>query len=526
MNFLRKVFKFYSQYGLKLMLFKLFRKYPEKSIDYEKWREKHKLDQKEYDKLVNSVFSYRPKVSIIVPTYHTPEKFLREMIESVSRQTYSNWELCIADGSEDDKVANVVSSYVTDARIKFKKLEINGGISDNTNAAIEMSTGEYIALLDHDDFLESVALFEIVKAINVNKSEVIYTDEDKVSWEGSRFFDPHFKPDFNLELLRQNNYICHFFIVSRRILNIVKGFRKEFDGAQDYDFIFRCIESANSVEHVPIPLYHWRTHKDSTASNPESKAYAYISGKKAIEAHLYRCQEKAVVKSTMHYGFYHTQYKLVAFDKVVIVVIKNNSKSKQLQKCIKAIKNTCQYPNYSIIVVNRLDEMLQRKIDGEYIVLIDSSVKIVSEKWLESMLAVCQRNNVGAVGAKLFKNNETIYHAGIVLGMDKYAFFGFPRERYGYFHQEELRQEVCAVTKDFMMLPTSIFNLLDYIYLENEIALCKLIRGLGKKIIFEPKVCAYTCKSDINLLNWNCEKDDYYNINLSLQAPGYNLDEV
>ena len=223
-------------------------------------------------------FEYSPLISVAVPAYRTPEKFLAQMIDSLLAQTYGNWELCIANGSpEDSAMKKVLEEYTKkDSRIRVSELTENKGIAGNTNAALEMAQGEFVGLLDHDDLLAPNALYEIVRALDEDRNlDAVYTDEDKVTTELDEHFQPHLKPDFNLDLLRSNNYICHFFVVRRSIVQKVGGFRQEFDGAQDHDFIFRCIETAEKVGHIPEILYHWRTHKASTADNPASKMYAF-----------------------------------------------------------------------------------------------------------------------------------------------------------------------------------------------------------------------------------------------------------
>ena len=223
--------RYYHYYGMKMLLLKLFRNHSAENFDYDLWLKKNTITEAELEKQKKYEFTYNPKISIIVPTYETPEIFLREMIESVQRQTYSNWELCIADGSVSDQVMQVIQTYAqADKRIIAKKLMKNKGIADNTNAAITMASGEYIALLDHDDLLAPDALFEVVRCVNDNeKADVIYSDEDKITADSARIFEPHFKMDFNIELLRSNNYICHLFVVKRLIVEEIGGFRNDFD---------------------------------------------------------------------------------------------------------------------------------------------------------------------------------------------------------------------------------------------------------------------------------------------------------
>jgi len=257
---------------------------------YDRWLRNQLPDGAEDAKQRAAAFEAMPCISVLVPAYETPEPFLRQMIESVLSQSYSHLELCIADGSPGDGVQKIVESYgEKDSRIRYQRLSENRGISENTNEALAMATGEYIGLLDHDDLLLPGALFEVVKALNeAGGADAVYTDEDKVNMDLTHHFQPHFKPDFNLEYLRSNNYICHFFVVKRELACQVGGFQREFDGAQDHDFIFRCTEQAGKVLHIPKVLYSWRCHEASTASNPESKRYAYEAGKRAVAAHLKR----------------------------------------------------------------------------------------------------------------------------------------------------------------------------------------------------------------------------------------------
>ena len=272
-------------------------------------------------------------ISIVVPVYNTPQVFLRQMIESVQNQSYSEWELCIGNASPENKeMKKILEEYKNDARIKEVEIPENKGISQNTNRAMEIASGEWIGLLDHDDLLAPNALYEIAKAVNEHPdAEVIYTDEDKVTTDLKEHFQPHLKPDFNLDLLRSNNYICHFFVASRDLIKRVGGFRPEFNGAQDYDLILRCTEQAKQIMHIPKILYHWRVHKASTADNPASKMYAFDAGKRAIEEHLVRCRTKGTVQHTKDLGFYRVKYE-VCGEPLVSIIIPNKDQSEALKK--------------------------------------------------------------------------------------------------------------------------------------------------------------------------------------------------
>ena len=299
------------------------------------------------------MLDYQPKISIVVPTYRTPIVFLREMIDSVRAQTYPNWELCIGDGSEgDQELVDTLAEYAAqDERIKYQVLEKNLGIAGNTNGALALATGDYIGLLDHDDVLPPNTLFEVAKALNEDDYDVLYTDEDKVSGDLSEHDDPNFKPDFSPDLLHSHNYITHFFVARKSIVDDIQGFRSEFDGSQDYDFIFRCTERAKKIKHIPKILYHWRIHGNSVAGDPASKMYAYEAGKRAIEEHLKRIGiQGARVEHTSMWGMYHVTYP-TAPDPLVSIVIPNKDHIDDLDKCVQSIYATSTYQNFEFIVV-------------------------------------------------------------------------------------------------------------------------------------------------------------------------------
>lgn len=529
MNRMKKTWRWFQQYGVKLLFLKLFDKYKEKPLDYTQWLKCHTTDRIELLRQTNESLEENIKISIVVPIYCTPEKYLCEMIESVQNQSYPHWELCLADGSTDEYAYKVICGYATkDSRIKVKRLKKNWGIADNTNEAISMCTGDYIGLLDHDDTLSLDALYEVVKAIkNNNEPDVIYTDEDKMSMNGMEYYEPHFKSGFNKELLRSNNYICHFFIVKKEVINRIGGFRNEFEGAQDYDFILRCTEVAKKIVHIAKPLYHWRSHDNSTAENPESKLFAYESGKRAIEEQLKRAGEKGVVLYTNNWGFYHVKYQIVSQDKVTIIVFGCDKQPVRIvKKCLASIRKTSGYNNYEIFTVNNLKDLKNVKIGGRYVVLINSAINLITYGWLSELLGTCQRSQVGALGIKLYNKCETIRHAGIILGMKGYAFEGFPRVRSGYFHRDEMMQNMSAVTIDFMMLPRELFSTMvreELSLFNNEIALCENIRRSGKEIILNPSIEAYIEGESSKVEYQIKETDIYYNENFELSAPGYTI---
>ena len=322
---------------------------------YQKWIRHHLPDRNELEKQKKTSFGYRPKLSFVVPLYKTPEKYLRRLTESFQEQTYSNWELCFSDGSGAQSPLTELLKELTakDNRIKYVSHEEPLQISENTNSAIEIATGDFIAFADHDDELTPNALFECVKAINEKpQTLVIYTDEDKMSMDGHKFFQPHFKPDYNPDLLCTVNYICHLFVVSRKVIEKVGGLRSEFDCAQDYDFVLRCVEAVKDEEicHIPKILYHWRCHEDSTAENPESKLYAFEAGRRAVQAHYERTGIHAEVFKGEYLGLYRTKF-IRDHDPLISIIIPNKDHIDDLKRCMESIEQKSTYKNYEYIIV-------------------------------------------------------------------------------------------------------------------------------------------------------------------------------
>lgn len=516
---IKKGINYISQNGIKQFGVKLVGQLQREDIDYEAYRQEHQFTQEQLFFQENFSFKYNPVISIIVPVYRTPEEFLRQMIESVVNQTYKYWELCIADGSVEEKqegkltVEEIVNQYKSvDGRIKYVKLEENLGIAGNTNAALQIAKGHYIGLLDHDDILDKSALFEVVALLNNEQVDAIYTDEDKVTTDLSRYFEPHFKPDFNLDLLRSNNYICHFFVVKREIAEKIGGFRAEFDGSQDYDFIFRCLEVSNTIRHIPRILYHWRVHKNSVADNPASKMYAYDAGKRAIEEHLQRLGIKATVSHSANLGYYDVKYELGQLP-LVSIVIRDMNNPGNFRKAEKVIKGNTNYYNYEIIKEAQLF-----RAKGEYILFFNADLKPENPEWLYEMVSICSRREVGIVGGKVYKNG-LIYRAGILIdekdevkkkllaGKDAitiqghangknieatYMFSKMSKWNQGYFCKAIINSQVDAVPALCMMVKKSTyFNIgsfdrsLDRRFVG--IDFCLKVREKGEKIVFCPK---------------------------------------
>ena len=606
----------------------------DEDFDYAEWQYKTALSeseievQKEAWKKLN--LAHFPLISIVVPAYNTPEKYLRMLLESFKAQTYPHFEAVIADGSEpdNDTVRRVIAEYVAADPEHFKLVSLGGnkGISGNTNAGLEAATGDYIALCDHDDELPSWALFEVVKAIAANpKAQFIYTDEDKIDFDGRALFEPHFKPDYDPELLCSVNYICHLSIIRRDLLEKVGGFREELDGAQDYDFFFRCTEEAmrghedpaqdaslsdesrqkleegrfvsETIVHIPVICYHWRYHKGSTASDPKSKLYAFEAGSRAIAAHYerlgiaYKSIEKGVT-----YGYYHTVYEAPTEDApLVSVIIPNKDHSEDLEKCISSCIEHSEYRRLEFIVVENNStegetfeyykelESRSGKIDGieirvlhwerefnysainnfgagyakgEYLLFLNNDVEMRAAESITRMVALSMRPETGVVGARLLYGDDTIQHAGVIVGLGGIAgaaFVGLHEKENSYMHRMMCTQELSAVTAACMMLKKEVFEAAGGFREElavafNDIDLCMKVRALGRYVIYDPYVCFYHYESKSRGLEDTPEKvqrfnteiatfahywgailehgDPYYNPNLTLRKSNFALRDL
>ncbi len=583
---IKKGVRYLKHYGVKGFYARLLERFEEREVEYQEWYEKNKPSEEELARQRKKKWKDPVVISVLVPAYRTPEVFLKQMMESVLLQTYPYLELCIADGSgTDDSVENVVKEYQKkDPRVRYRRLEKNEGIAGNTNAAIEMATGEYLALFDHDDLLSPNALFEVASAIEKEKADVIYTDEDKVTSDLKEHFQPHFKPDFNPDLLCANNYICHLFVVKRSLALKLGGQDPAYDGAQDYDFIFRCTENAEKIVHVAKILYHWRVHQASTADNPSSKLYAFDAGKRAIEAHLARIGAKAEVSHTKDLGFYRVKYQ-VHGNPMVSIVIPNKDEKETLKKCLESIWKKTSYSNYEIILVENnsttqeirdyykeLDGKKRVRVvywdkefnysainnfgisyaKGEYILCLNNDITVISPDWLEELLANCQRPEVGIVGARLYYPDNTIQHAGIVLGMGGCAgslFVGLARSRGGYLHKAALQQDLSAVTAACFMVKKEVFEKVGGFEEKlavafNDVDFCLKVRHAGYLVVYDPYAELYHHESktrgyenteakkrrfqeEIEYMrcHWMPDilRDPYYNENLSLKASDYSL---
>ena len=486
------------------------------------------------DKQRSAKFDKMVKISILVPLYNTPLNFLDEMIGSVINQTYQNWELCLADGSDDahDNVGARCQEYrEKDKRIVYKKLAANGGISANTNECYTMASGEYIGLFDHDDVLHPSALYEYVKVINEEGADYLYCDETTFKGDSiNNMITLHFKPDFAPDNLRANNYICHFSVFSRRLLEGTELFRSGFDGSQDHDMILRLTSSARKVVHVPKLLYYWRSHKASTASDISAKPYAIAAAKGAVADHLARCGFKNFeIKSTRAFDtIFEIKYEILSEDRISIL-IPNKDHLEDLRRCIHSIQERSTYSNYEIIIIENnstdkavfayYDTLKQQKnitvvtykgefnyakinnfgagfATGKYLLLLNNDTQVISMNWMESMLMYAQRPDVGAVGAKLYYGDRTIQHAGVVIGLGAHRTAGHTHykinyDNLGYMGRLCYAQNVSAVTGACLMVRKSLYDALGgldeaFAVALNDVDFCLRVREKGYLNIFTP----------------------------------------
>ncbi len=553
-------------------------------------------------------FKERHIFSILVPVFNTPEKFLREMIESVTNQTYSGWELCIADGSDEEHgyVGKVISEYMESdsrtnpagvSRIKYRKLDENLGISGNTNACFDLANGDYIGLFDHDDVLHPSVLFRYMQEIEEYDADFLYCDE--VTFKGNsidNMITLHFKPDFAIDNLRANNYICHFSVFKRELSDRCGRFRSEFDGSQDHDMILRLTKEARVIRHVPGVYYYWRSHALSTAADINTKTYAIDAAKGAVASHLESCGFKDFeIESTKAFAtIFRIRYALTRRPKVSII-IPNKDHATDLKRCTESIITKSSYDDYEIIVVEngstdpeteRLYKELEKapvcrvvryeygegesfnfsklvnfgvkNSSGEMLLLLNNDTEIISRDWIENMLMYAERDDVGAVGCKLYYPNRTIQHAGIVIGLGAHRTAGHTHyrlswENLGYMGRLCYAQNVTAVTGACLMVKRSLYEKAGgfdegFAVALNDVDFCLKLRGLGLLNIFTPfselyhyesisrgddtdgkdkeREARYDAEAAHFREKWKAELDKgdpYYNINFSLDHSNYTL---
>ena len=549
--------------------------------DYDTWLRIMRVSRQELFKQRKTKFSYAPKFSVVVPLYHTPAKFLKDLVRSMMYQSYANWELCLVNASpEDVHLTSLLENWaMRDKRIRVIRLEKNLGIAQNTNAGIEASTGEFIAFLDHDDFLEPDALFCYVDALNKDKTiDVFYSDEDKTDEYAAHYFYPHFKSDFNIDLLHANNYMCHFLAVRKSLVDTVGGLNEKFDGAQDYDFVLRLTEHTKKIYHCPRILYHWRCSNQSTAANQGNKMYAIHAGKAALNAHYKRLGWNARAQEGAVDGWYQTKFTLKE-EPLVSILIPNKDHTDDLDVCLNSFFERADYQNYEFIIIENNSvlpetfayyEKIEKEHDnvkvvyweagfnysainnfgfkfakGDYIMLLNNDVELITPDIFQSMLGFCMRPEVGIVGAKLLYNDHTVQHAGVLVGaggLADHVFKGIHEDDPGYMGRAISSQDVSAVTAACLLVKRSVYEEVGGLEEEfqvafNDVDFCLKVRKAGYLIVYDAdiKLFHYESKSrgmedttdrfirfgnEMMLLNskWDILStfvDPYYNPNLS-----------
>lgn len=494
---------------VKKIYVKYFQKYSEEERIYLKWIKNNEPDNKQLEEQKNIEFKIKPKISIIVPVYNTPENFFKELVESLQKQTYSNWELCLADGSPEP-IKYMQEYPKIDKRIKYKVIGENKGISGNSNEALTLVTGDFIGLLDHDDLLPPFSLYEVVKAINEKpEAEFIYSDEDKLETVKGPRYGVFFKPDFSPYTLNSANYICHFSIFKKELMDKLGGFRSEYNGSQDFDIVARATELTQNVVHIPKVLYHWRAHKNSTAQNSDSKPYAFEVGKKVIKDHIKRKLDTDVeVTDGLTPGSYEIKYKVKGNPKVSIIV---DGTKTQIEKIIEKVKIST-YSNYEIIAISDTEiEGLKTikptgntfvdyneavtQAEGQYFMIVDENlIKIDKPSYIEDLVGVCQDEDVGIVGTKLYNKKETIEHCGIVIGMNgmgDFLYKGAPKDIGTYMQRLLIIHNVSCVYVKYAMIDKELFMKInkftnDFTGLAVSIDTCLKILDSHKQVVINP----------------------------------------
>lgn len=506
-----------------------------------------------------TVFPKMVKISILTPLWNTPENFLREMIGSVQAQTYKNWELCLADGSDDahSYVGRICRELAEkDKRICYMKLEKNEGIAGNTNQCLTQATGEFIGLFDHDDLLHPCALYEYVKAINEKNADYVYCDEATFkNGDINQMITMHFKPDYAIDNLRANNYICHFSVFSRELLDGTQLFNTKFDGSQDHDMILRLTDRAGHVVHVPKLLYYWRWHPGSVASGIEAKPYAIESARGAVADHLRKhgFSHFTITSTRAFETIFKITYEIIGEPKISII-IPNKDHVEDLRRCISSIIEKSTYDNYEIVVVENNSETKEifsyyeelgnnpsirvvtyegefnysainnlgaAHAAGDYVLLLNNDTQVITVNWMEELLMYAQRSDVGAVGGKLYYGDKTIQHAGIVIGLGAHRTAGHThyrqkRENLGYMGRLCYAQDVSAVTGACLLVKKALYREaggLDegFAVSLNDVDFCLKLRKLGYLNVFTPFAELYHYESISRGLDTDGAKAARYN---------------
>lgn len=510
------------------------------SWDYSEWiRRYDTLSDETRAKMrqITEDFDHKPLISVIMPCYNPKQEWLKEAIESVRRQIYPHWELCIADdASTDPAIRPLLEDYSRrDVRIKVVFREANGHISAASNSALTLATGEYVALLDHDDLLAEQALFWVAEAINRHPDAgLIYSDEDKVNESGLRF-DPYFKCDWNYDLFLSQNMICHLGVYKAGLLRRIGGFREGLEGSQDYDLALRCIEQldASQIVHIPRVLYHWRMHQASAAMSMQAKPWAYGAAERALNDHMARKGVAARAEQIPGSSFYRVHYSLPEQLPLVTLIIPTRNSPRLIRQCVTSTLEKTDYPNYEILIVDNgsddpqtlayfdtrgsdqrlrilrddrpfnysaLNNRAVQTARGELVGLINNDVEVISGEWLTEMVSIALQPGVGAVGARLWYPDNTLQHGGVVLGLGGVAGHShkhLPKGHPGYFGRAMLQQSFSAVTAACLVVRRSIFLEVGGLEEENlkiafgDVDFCLRVRQAGYRNVWTPYAEAY-----------------------------------
>ncbi|HBC2865090.1 TPA: glycosyltransferase family 2 protein [Enterococcus faecalis] len=537
-----------------------------------------------------ATFHYQPKISIAMPVYNVEEKWLRLCIDSILNQVYTNWELCMADdASTDPNVKKILTEYQQlDERIRVVFREQNGHISEATNSALAIATGEFVALLDNDDELAINAFYEVVKVLNENPElDLIYSDEDKIDMDGNRS-DPAFKPDWSPDLLLGTNYISHLGVYRRSILEEIGGFRKGYEGSQDYDLVLRFTEKTTKerITHIPKVLYYWRMLPTSTAVDQGSKGYAFEAGLRAVQDALVRRGINGHATHGAANGLYDVYYDIES-EKLVSIIIPTKNGYKDVQRCVSSIIEKTTYQNYEIIMADNgstdpkmhelyaefeqqlpgrffvesidipfnfstINNRAAKKAHGEYLLFLNNDTEVITENWLTLMVSFAQQERIGCVGAKLLYPNNTVQHAGVILGLGGVAghgHYGYPHGDLGYFGRLAINVNYSAVTAACLLMKKADFDAVGgfeeaYTVAFNDVDLCLKVQALGRDNVwlheaelyhFESQTRGYDDKGKKKKRfeqekvmmeeKWGplIENDPFYNPNLTRDIPNFSL---
>ncbi len=547
------------------------------ATEYQAWLERHRANPQEVKAMQKEArsFSVAPLISIITPVFNTPVDWLKAAVDSVCAQAYEQWELILIDDSSTDAktLAALPGIAALDSRIRLLRRETTGGISAASNEGLAAAAGDWIGLLDHDDFLEPDALFQTARLLQSNpEADLIYSDEDKLTEKG--FDSPLFKPDWSPDFFLSYNYLCHFITVRRSLVAEVGGFRAEFDGAQDYDLLLRVSEKTQRIHHVPRVLYHWRRTNTSTADNIRRKPNALEAGRKAVEEHLHRMRQRAHVVVDWRTHAYRVKREILEPQKISIIIPARDG-IPFLARCIDSLTSNTSYPNYEIVIVDNestspeardyfartphrvlpfqgpfnfsaLNNFAVEETDAPWLLFLNNDVEINDGEWLSLMAEHVQRPEVGAVGGRLLFPDETVQHAGVVVGVGgiaQHAFRGFPAENPGVARQLQVIRNYSAVTGACLLTRREVFEEVGGFDEErlpvtfNDVDLCLKIRRAGYLIVYTPFAKLYHHESatrrpamepretEVMQERWAdvLARDPYYNPNLTRERADFSL---